>query len=1262
MQSIRSHADASVGTATPPVLPPLELSKYSVDQPDASGDWRFFASPSTIDAEYVPNAGERVSLAPSTTHESNRKDTMPSMASVAHALPGMEMQARLSMRLKQYGGNDVCPLKTQLLDFVAGQHESILTPTQIQDPSSIRAAHLLPRRESAPATNKRLSTSRSRASKKVDPALLSQVAHAFVKKMQTTDCTKDGLTYSHAFDGKQAVDKLMNIILTSDRNLALLLGRALDAQKLFHDVTYDHRLRDSIHELYQFQTSPSHLDKYNDGKPDFSADEPPSLSAKSSLRSTKSRRDSAHSAQTFEAFGFTASKENPWPLHHDLGNSSLTQLGRQGDRNSNTYSDSSQGTDEVRLRVPTGVFTLLTKCYSPTCCPQQRCYSISCPRNLESSPDASARLNPALMRLDSHESLVNITSQLWAESVTREVYESVSERERNRQEIIFEIIATERAFVHDLEYLRDFWVQPLSTQHIIPETRRTAFVKELFSNLLDILAVNQKISELLTRRQKQRSVVECIGDIYLDMVAEFEPYVDYGAHQMFARLQLESEKANNAIFALFVEDTERKAESRKLELNGYLTKPTTRLARYPLLFEQLLKYTEDGNTDKKLIPIVTKKMKEFLACVNDETGRSENRFQLGELSRQLVFKPGEVVNLRLTDEERELVFKGTLKKRSGTQSENADIQVYLFDHALLMVKCKTVHKNEVFKVYRKPIPLEFLQATMYEDVPSGKGNSTRSKAIMSRSSLGYRTSGITPPNNQPPKQDTRNGYAITFTCLGKQGYSLTLWASTLASRTKWMEHIEGRQDLLRKRSNIFDAVPLSAAMLDRPTNHVTCAVPFDFGRQVIYGKDDGLYISDLREMARAPVKVLPLAGVTQVDVLEEYQILIVLAEQSVYTFTLDALDTTDPDGSLKRGRRISSHTSFFRAGTCLGRALVCVVKSGPLSSTIKTLEPIEQTVRSKKQPTFRKLLQGGQDTLRVFKEFYIPTESSSIHFLRSKLCVGCTKGFEIVDLETLDTQGLLDPADSSLDFVQRRENLRPIAIYRVDGEFLLCYNEFAFYVNKNGWRAKGGWIIHWNGNPTSFALHYPYLLAFEPSFVEVRHVESGTLHQVITGHNLRCIFNDSVSSSLGASRVFQNARASGKAPKPKSQRVPLGPPGYAVGLPSMPLQSDASGYMQGSGTVRVPSTGFSRAVPPDTMPGSPMVPGTPFQAPTSPSPQTFSPMSSGTFSPYGISSPAMNYASQSHNPVLESVTASRNNIIFVGDSSVFSVRMHHAST
>jgi hypothetical protein len=91
----------------------------------------------------------------------------------------------------------------------------------------------------------------------------------------------------------------------------------------------------------------------------------------------------------------------------------------------------------------------------------------------------------------------------------------------------------------------------------------------------------------------------------------------------------------------------------------------------------------------------------------------------------------------------------------------------------------------------------------------------------------------------------------------------------------------------------------------------------------------------------------------------------------VITFPLEALDPNDPMAGLKRAKRISSHTSFFKAGICLGRTLVCVVKSSPLSSTIKTLEPIDQNVRGRAKPTFKKLLQGGNDTLKLFRvNFY----------------------------------------------------------------------------------------------------------------------------------------------------------------------------------------------------------------------------------------------------------------------------------------------------
>jgi hypothetical protein len=44
------------------------------------------------------------------------------------------------------------------------------------------------------------------------------------------------------------------------------------------------------------------------------------------------------------------------------------------------------------------------------------------------------------------------------------------------------------------------------------------------------------------------------------------------------------------------------------------------------------------------------------------------------------------------------------------------------------------------------------------------------------------------------------------------------------------------------------------------------------------------------------------------------------------------------------------------------------------------------------------------------------------------------------------------------------------------------------------------------------AFQYPYVLAFEPTFVEIRNVETGAMSQVVQGNNLRCLYTDAPAS------------------------------------------------------------------------------------------------------------------------------------------------------
>jgi transcription termination factor NusB len=323
---------------------------------------------------------------------------------------------------------------------------------------------------------------------------------------------------------------------------------------------------------------------------------------------------------------------------------------------------------------------------------------------LEQVSRLNLKIQPGLRKDHTNLDDVDQTDEqkLWINSVPKEIAESVGEREKKRQEVISEICYTERDFVKDLEYLRDFWIAPLRSKvSPIPIARRDKVVKLIFSNIIDhpsLHTVSSRFAKSLTERQQKNPVVRNIADIFLEFVPYFEPFIVYGSRQLEAKFEFENERSCNTYFAKFVDEIERRKESRKLELNGYLTKPTTRLARYPLLLENVLKYTEPDNPDKDDIPKVLTMIRDLLSRVNKESGKAENRFNLRRLHEQLRFRPNEKVDLRLTEEGRELVFKSQFKK---SPTDPTEITAFLFDHAVLLVRIKQAGKGEEIKAYRR---------------------------------------------------------------------------------------------------------------------------------------------------------------------------------------------------------------------------------------------------------------------------------------------------------------------------------------------------------------------------------------------------------------------------------------------------------------------------------------------------------------------------------------------------------------------------------
>lgn len=102
-------------------------------------------------------------------------------------------------------------------------------------------------------------------------------------------------------------------------------------------------------------------------------------------------------------------------------------------------------------------------------------------------------------------------------------------------------------------------------------------------------------------------------------------------------------------------------------------------------------------------------------------------------------------------------------------------------------------------------------------------------------------------------------------------------------------------------------------------------------------------------------------------------------------------------------------------------------------------------------------------------------------------------------------------------------------MFRVENEFLLCYDgkcifvvsglwlyfmsEFGIYVNKHGAPSRTTGTIEWEGTAERVAMHWPYILLFDSRFMEVRHVSTGLLAQIIPGNEIRCIWDGRGASS-----------------------------------------------------------------------------------------------------------------------------------------------------
>ncbi|KAG9050431.1 hypothetical protein FS837_005504 [Tulasnella sp. UAMH 9824] len=745
----------------------------------------------------------------------------------------------------------------------------------------------------------------------------------------------------------------------------------------------------------------------------------------------------------------------------------------------------------------------------------------------------------------------------WHQLVSKEVLEATPKQEQQRQSVIFELIYGEMEFVRDLETIETLFIRPLraAAPAVIPRDRLSAFIRDVFWTYSDVLVHHRKLLDRLHEIQREehphiRSITAPIYDAALNWQ---DAYMEYVPHYPISAFRIQEELGNNPAFKAFHDTCLRNPDSRKLDLKAFVFRPIPRLLRYDLLLSQIKKMLPAGHEDIEAIPQVCDIIKDLGKATESGVATAEKKVELWNFHANLVFKPGEAVDMDLLDETRQLVHTGKLLRPPDGNFELSgwtELFVILFDNYLVMTKTK--ERDGITKYYanKRPIPLELLSLVGFTELQQ-----QRSAGIFGRGLKGTKEGKeVKDPAAADPNgagaEDSRTVWPCSIHHAGRVGGLYHLFADSAAVRGEWKQKLEeaiALRNLVNDSNKVFEMRNLSENTFVVPsimggtspgwsndvtfTGKVTCSVPFSTadGRGLVaVGCAEGVWIglrSD-KNYRIALRRVLHLKMVTQCAMLEDFGIFLVLADKSLFAYHIEAL-VPSPNSPHAGGSRTpqklngTKDVQFFSVGTLNGRTLIIYMKKKGMDSVFRVLEPVigKITEKAKAPATFGRNLFGGSrsEWFRVYRDFFLPSESYDLLFLKAKIAIPCTKGFEIMDLTDFKSVTIPQRDDPRLASVARRlENCKAMGMFRTsENEFLLCYDEFGLFVDRHGDPNRVNGLVEWEGTAERVAYHPPYVVIFDSRFVEIRHVDKGRLVQIIRGADIRCLW-DGRGASLPA--------------------------------------------------------------------------------------------------------------------------------------------------
>ncbi|XP_071958570.1 uncharacterized protein [Antedon mediterranea] len=386
----------------------------------------------------------------------------------------------------------------------------------------------------------------------------------------------------------------------------------------------------------------------------------------------------------------------------------------------------------------------------------------------------------------------------WQENVAKDFLKKMKSKEIKRQEIINELFHTERTHVRGLKVLDRVFFRPMQHVHGLDQE-----IKFIFPNLIDLIEVHTSLNNAMKKRKEASSnnVIEEVGDILLDRFdgAEGERMrkvcATFCENQAAALENLKAKQAKDQKVGQFMTEAESNHLCRRLPFPGIISIVYQRITKYPLLIENLMKYTISPNPDVEKLQKALECSKQMLSYVNQAVKECENQQKLVEISGRMDTSPldrsnnpivQEYKNIDLTN--RKLLHYGDLTWKIG-KTKKLDLHVLLLDDILVLLqkqderyvlKCHSMTVQRGDDVRNTHSPIVKLATLLCRNVATNK------KAF----------------------------FLVSTQITGPQIYELV--AGTAIKRQAWMDVILAAQDAAKKRpSRRREARPSAVPIIQR---------------------------------------------------------------------------------------------------------------------------------------------------------------------------------------------------------------------------------------------------------------------------------------------------------------------------------------------------------------------------------------------------------------------------------------------------------------